>query len=220
MSSVVDHLKTNATGDSIAYFYCLRADGMRRDPAHILRSFVRQLSLSSDLQAIHDALLATYKRMEETGFASGDLTYEYAEEILFAILKGGQRTILLLDALDESYEQSRRKLITTFGKLIKEVPKIKIMISSRRDWDIEHELQKEANLGIGATENGDDIRMFVAAEIEADRLSRQTPISNDLIAKIIQTLNEKSQGMYDLIPHRLSYNTTYSHTGFSGRLFN
>jgi len=72
---------------------------------------------------------------------------------------------------------------------------LKILISSRCDSDIKFQLEKEANVGIGAAENDDDIQKFVRMQIEEDKQRRRVPLSEDLINEIVQTLHAKSNGM-------------------------
>jgi hypothetical protein len=105
------------------------------------------------------------------------------------------RTTLVLDALDETYKQPRAELIDIFGYLINESPQLKIFISSRRDDDIKRQLAKGANVGIEATDNGNDIGKFVMDQIDQAQKRRRNPISPGLRQDIIQVLLDKSQGM-------------------------
>lgn len=161
----------------------------------MLRSFVKQLSISRDEQAIQGTLAEIYKKKQRTGFASAQLTYEEAESLLPNLMQAYSRTTLILDALDECYESSRIALIDTFDRLIKMSPWLKILISSRRDHDIKLQLEKEANVGIEATDNHDDIRKFVLARIDEDHRRRRVPLSDKLREQLVQTLLDKSQGM-------------------------
>ncbi len=161
----------------------------------MLRSFVKQLSISRDERAIQDALVEIYKKKQRTGFASAQLTYEEAESLLPNLMQAYSRTTLVLDALDECHEGSRIALIDTFGRLLKVSPWLKILISSRRDHDIKLQLEKEANVGIEATDNHDDISKFVLASIDEDHQRRRKPLPDELRQQIVQTLLDKSQGM-------------------------
>lgn len=161
----------------------------------MLRSFIKQLSISRDERAIQGALVEVYKKKQRTGFASAQLTYEEAESLLHDLMQTYSRTTLVLDALDECHEDSRIALIETFNRLIKVVPWLKILISSRRDNDIKLQLEKESNVGIEATDNHDDISKFVRARISEDDQRRRIPLSTALRTQIVQTLLDKSQGM-------------------------
>jgi hypothetical protein len=111
------------------------------------------------------------------------------------LVQAYSRTILVLDALDETHKQPRAELIDTFGDLINESPQLKIFISSRRDDDIKSQLAKGANVGIEATDNENDIGKFVMDQIDQAQKHRRNPISPDLRQDIIQVLLDKSQGM-------------------------
>jgi predicted NACHT family NTPase len=194
-ANVINHLSNRPDGEAVAYFYCNRNEELRRDPENVLRCFVKQLAISRDKQAIRDIVVEVYKGKQDTGFASAQLTYKEAEALLPKLMRPYSRTMLVLDALDECQEQSRLRLIATFNRLIQDLPSLKIFVSSRRDGDIKHQLEKNANLGIEATDNKDDIAKFVHDTIEADRRLRRLPISDGLRDQIVQTLLHKSRGM-------------------------
>jgi len=193
--NVINNFSNRLHDEALAYFYCNRNEESRRNPENVLRSFVKQLSISRDERAIQGALTEIYKKKQRTGFASAQLTYEEAESLLPILMQAYSRTTLVLDALDECHEDSRIALIDTFGRLIKVSPWLKILISSRRDHDIKLQLEKEANVGIEATDNHDDISKFVLARIDEDHQRRRTPLSDKLREQVVQTLLDKSQGM-------------------------
>ena len=53
----------------------------------------------------------------------------------------------------------------------------------------------EANLGIKATDNQNDIAKFIQDTIDADQSSRRFPLSDGLRNQIVQTLLNKSAEM-------------------------
>jgi len=136
-----------------------------------------------------------YKEKQATGFASTQLRYREAEDLLLELMRPYSRTTLVVDALDECRKESRSKLITTFNRLIQRQPHLKVFISSRRDGDIKHQLQKEANFGIEATDNQDDIAKFVYDTIKTKQKKRRLPLSDELCEQIVETLLHKSRGM-------------------------
>lgn len=139
--------------------------------------------------------MRAYKGKRDTGFASAQLTYKEAEALLPQLMRAYSRTTLILDALDECYEKSRLKLIHTFNHFIQDSPLLKVFISSRCDEDIKHQLEMEANLGIKATDNQNDIAKFIQDTIDADQSSRRFPLSDGLRNQIVQTLLNKSAEM-------------------------
>jgi hypothetical protein len=195
VSRVIDHISKNPCDQALAYFYCNRNESTRRDPENILRSFVKQLSMSSSTSTVHNALVEIYKKKERAGFASAKLTFEDSQSLLLVLIQEYSQTILVLDALDESDERVRVELIGFFNYLVAKSQHLKIFISSRRDDDIKCQLEKKANIGIEATDNSDDISKFVAEKIHQGQKHRRKPISENLRNEIVQTLLEKSQGM-------------------------
>ena len=162
-------------------------------PENILRSFVRQLSTSPNKDGIQDSLVQLYHQKQRDG--SNKLTIPESETLLFKLIQAYPQTILILDALDECHQHRRAELIEVFNRLIKNPKRVKIFISSRRDLDIKHQLEKRANIEIEATDNQDDIGRFVADRISQDQKVRRKPIPEDLQKEIVQTLLEKSRGM-------------------------
>ncbi|KAJ5899912.1 hypothetical protein N7495_004656 [Penicillium taxi] len=71
-----------------------------------------------------------------------------------------------------------------------------VLISSRRNEDIKFRLEQKVNIGIDATDNQGDITKFVLEKIEQVQGSRRIPIGEKLKDKIVSTLLEKSQGMF------------------------
>jgi NACHT domain len=195
VSRVIDHISNGPGDQALAYFYCNRNEDTRRDPGNILRSFTKQLSISPDEDAIQNALVEVYEKKRKTGFASAKLTFEESQSLLLTLVQSYSKTTLVLDALDESEEGIRGDLIDFFNHLINKSQHLKIFISSRRDDDIKRQLEKEANVGIEATDNENDISKFVAEKIDQGQKRRRRAISEGLRNEIIQTLLEKSQGM-------------------------
>ncbi|KAK2811930.1 hypothetical protein FQN50_001637 [Emmonsiellopsis sp. PD_5] len=196
ISRAIDEFETRPDSVGLAYFYCNRNEASRQQPENVIRSFVKQLSTSRNGDSIPDTLEKIYQKKQATGFASAHLSFEECEDLLLGLVQGHSRTILILDALDECEENTRKALIKWFNRIISQARRLKILISSRRDGDIRHQLGKEANIGIEATDNENDISKFVSERIAKGQDDRQYPISDCLQEEIVQTLLEKSQGMF------------------------
>jgi hypothetical protein len=182
----------------VAYFYCDRNREQRRDPENILRSYIKQLSISPTDDSIHKTLVNIYRQKSRDGFSSNTITIEESEAILVDIISTYDRTTLILDALDECHEGKRIEIVETFNKFLHQSPKrLKILISSREDDDIKLELEEKENMVISASDNQNDIESFVTEAIHKNRLKRRRyKIPEDLELEIISTLREKSKGMY------------------------
>ena len=101
-----------------------------------------------------------------------------------------------MDALDECERKARFEFMNILDKLVAESSKpVKILISSRRDRDIKRHFESRPNLEISATNNRDDIAMFVNHEITANEGCWKAEMGPELKKLICNTLVEKSGGM-------------------------
>src|SRR5689334_11737855 len=81
VSRVIDHVSNDPRDQALAYFYCNHNESTRRDPKNILRSFVKQLSISPSTGTVHNALLEIYEKKKRAGFASAVLTFEDSQRL-------------------------------------------------------------------------------------------------------------------------------------------
>jgi hypothetical protein len=162
---------------------------------NILRSFVKQLSISSSQDMIQDCLVQLYNQKRREGFSSNKLSFAESEALLFQLIRPYSRTFLVLDALDECDKSLRGQLIEVFNRLLSTAKGLSIFISSRRDADIKYQFEKKANVEIEATDNQNDIITFVAERIESSQLKRRIKIPENLQRDVIQTILDKSEGM-------------------------
>lgn len=147
-------------------FYCDRNQSERREPALILSSFIRQLSVSRDSDAIPHPTIKLYKQKQRTAFASGTLKLDESQTILAELFQIYPQVTLEVDALDECDKNTRTGFIDILDKMIAESSKpVKILISSRRDRDSKHRFEDGPNLENRAIDNQDDIATFVKHEI-------------------------------------------------------
>lgn len=209
MSRVIDcFLEQSNDYSPLAYFYCNRAEDQRRLAKSVFQSFVKQLGVIQQTK-LHTDLVKEYERKEYSGFASSSFTIKECVALLKNILLSLPTTTLILDALDECHEFDRAEIISAFNQLIGAVPCLKVLISSRRNDDIKRQLRKEANVGIEARNNERDIRRFVYAEIVKEYQRREQldmkEISPLVLGQIVNTLYEKSEGMYVLSRYPLSF---------------
>jgi hypothetical protein len=120
---------------------------------------------------------------------------EAATQLLCEFVDAFPQTTLVLDALDECNEAVRMGFIDLLEKLVRDAAKpIKIFISSRLDSDVTERLKGGPNVAITATDNQNDIAVFVEAEIVKRPLWWQK-LSGQLHGEIIQRLCKESLGM-------------------------
>lgn len=201
VSTVVDDLlhrfERDQNDEAFAYFYCDRNESNRREPTLILSSFVRQLSTPRKNDAISRSIVRLYNQKRRTGFASGELSFEESQTALADLFQTYPQTTLVVDALDECDKKTRLRFMKVLYKFIAESSKpLKILISSRRDRDIKHHFEDGPDLEIRASDNRDDIAMFVNHRITTSERYWQDKISPELKNLICNTLVERSEGMY------------------------
>ncbi|KAI9783442.1 MAG: hypothetical protein M1816_001366 [Peltula sp. TS41687] len=165
--------------EAVAFFYCDRNQSEHRDPVSVT------------------LLVQLYKQKQQSGFPQGELGAEESETILLPLVNVYPQVTIVLDALDECARDTRIWLIKLFDTLVKKSANpVKILISSRPDEDIKDRFKEGSNLEISARENQDDIAKFVVDAIDNSPSHWRKRISMDLRRDIIETLVDKSQGMF------------------------
>jgi ankyrin repeat domain-containing protein 50 len=205
VSRVVDASTLQQTEHTrLAYFYCRRDEESRRKAQTVLQSFVKQLASAykegtDQSDKLHAGLLKLYEEKEHSGFSSAAVSITEAISLLHDLIGSCSRTILVLDALDECNEVDRSTLIDAFNELRQTSSCVKIFISSRRSDDIVRQLSQETYVAIEASDNQDDIGLFVKDALKMDRERRcklhLRPFSESLSTEITKVIFEKSQGM-------------------------
>lgn len=197
VSSVIDDmvyvLSKKPNDEGLAYFYCKRNEASRDNNISILQSLVRQLSIDRTGSAMQPSMIEIYDTKIKTGFASGGLDRQECENLLLKYTNIYPQTTLVLDALDECNVETQRDIIKVFDSLVRDSSSvIKVFISSRPSDTITFRFGNGPNVAVAAYHNQDDIDKFVATSL-ADHPRR---LSTHVKRQIIDTLSEKSQGMY------------------------
>lgn len=183
------------------YFYCTRnpAEPERSQPDAILRSLVRQLSSRNPEEAILEPVRRIYKAREKRGFGAGPLTLKESTALIIELTQSRQLTTIIVDALDECEEVSRRGLLDIFKEILQTSSGlVKILVSSREVGDIIYKLDGCLNLEILASKNRADIIRFVDWGVDDLVETRQLlsgKVSDELRQEIKQVLCEKAGGM-------------------------
>ena len=165
--------------EALAYFYCDRNQLNRQDPTQIMNSFVRQLSGAEHLKAIQPPIVRKYNLEHDKAFSSKGLSIEESLELLLQLIEIYPQTTLVVDALDESDVELRADFMKMLDVLVSGQSSnlVKIFISSRPDSNIKHRFSDGPNMNIKATDNGEDIAMFVDDKI-TERAEPRTKTAN------------------------------------------
>ena len=184
------------------FFYCSRdtAEPARSSPEAIIASIARQLSSPGPGCPLHPLVVATYRKREAEGFASGSLRMGESRALIAQLVECYPLTTIVIDALDECDPGKRADLLETLEAILQESSGlVKIFVSSRDDQDIVCHLQEYPNLELASDRNTDDIASFVRAEtkdlIKRSKLLRSSINKEDLKEEIIDQVTKGASGM-------------------------
>lgn len=134
-----------------------------------MRAIVKQLSvvLPGDDQ-LPEVVVQEYKGREKEGLADGALRLSECEKLIVSLLDIHPQTTIIIDALDEVYQDKRWTLISSLQKLIVQSPSlVKVFVSSRDNLEIRLKLEDVPNMYIEATDNRGDNTRYVMRELES-----------------------------------------------------
>lgn len=139
------------------------------------------------------------KLYEDGKNIQNDLTIAKCKSTLVEIINSYPRTTLVLDALDECDEETRRELAELFQNLVvNSKGLLKVFIASRKEPDIEKYLRsfrsRQMLVSITTSDNTSDIEKFVIDEMAKLGVSWAS-ITDDTKLLVKNTLVEMSDGM-------------------------
>ncbi|KAF3770865.1 hypothetical protein M406DRAFT_215991, partial [Cryphonectria parasitica EP155] len=200
-SKVIDRKKdllgSCSNDEALAFFYFNRGDSSRNTAIACLQSLVRQLSTAcSHPGQMQPSLRTLYRDCNREGRS---LTYELCKKQLAESLNLFPRVTIILDAFDECNQDDRESLVGILNELMGSSGRpLLLFISSRPESDIRTAFRDRVSVEVGAEDNQDDIAAFVKREIykPGGRWGRFPAITEQLKAKVVDTLLEKSRGMF------------------------
>lgn len=204
-STVIDRLirqqeKSSSNSQALAYFYCRRDETGSTDPELVMSTIVKQLSCLRAGLALQTAVLSVYKAKKAAGFSSNSLAFQESLDIILSLTSIYSQITIVVDALDECDPLKRQRFLSSLEVIVgSSSGLVKIFVSSRDDNDIVRRLNGVPNLWIEAKDNRNDIQRFVQREIgrcitQGDLLNGV--VNDEMRTRIIETLIDKSQGMY------------------------
>ncbi|KAM6520141.1 hypothetical protein FALCPG4_013692 [Fusarium falciforme] len=193
---VAENLGSKRNHEGFAFFYCNQTEPTRRQALSVLCSFIRQLSSPKCISGhLHPKLRQLYVDSQLKG---AGWTLDLCKQHLIDLFNFYPHTTVILDALDECEVEERRLLLNIFDWATKSSSRpVKIFISSRPEADIRQRLISLPNLEISARNNNHDIARFIKESADSPGpWSLTLEKNNALKEEIIQTLIEKSDGMF------------------------
>ena len=118
-STVIDSLFSSPSPEKLAYFYCNRAEGNRREPESILNTLIQQLAQTeSEDDKLLKPVVDSYLDRERKGQRSSRLSLGESEELLVKLTDIYPQTTLCIDALDEVETKTRIHLLKALKNII------------------------------------------------------------------------------------------------------
>lgn len=166
----------------------------------IITSIARQLSSLGPGKPVLKPTIMAYQSYEDGAFAAGALSLQDSYKLLLDILESYPTVTIIIDALDECQQGTRRKFLDCLERLMRNSPTlIKIFISSRDDHDIQYKLQNYPSLELSSALNSHDIAQFVRTETNSlvkQGILLQSSSRKDLLSQtIISIVSRMARGM-------------------------
>ncbi|KAI2970957.1 hypothetical protein CBS147323_3181 [Aspergillus niger] len=211
-AAVIRHLRLQASKVQhslpIVHFFCSTnpAEPERSDAREILRSLIKQLSLSVSKDLMRTPVVEEHrKRLQEAtyhGEGPAALSVERCTELLCEL---GQSApiMLIIDALDECDSQQRTILQQSLEEMRQSCRDlVKIFVSSRYEEDIATGFRHKRTLCVTPHDTEDDLRHFIDLHVSRF-VSRWAVLHSEASDKLQQlekslkeTLNTRAQGMF------------------------
>lgn len=197
MISSLEFKQSRQTAEPVIYFYCNRSESQRQDPAAIMRSIVKQMSLVWPGAGLPKPVVEAYNERAKSGLAAGHLVFQECVDLLILLLELYPRTTIIIDGLDESDPIERWRLLDALTAIMHtSTNSVKIFISSRDDTDIRLKLEGVPNLYIDAQDNMEDIERFIQREVRVTVGRRRLwRLPEALRSRIISVILGKANGM-------------------------
>ena len=128
---------------------------------------MKQLACPPDTDTgIYREALEVYKKEQKDPSSRCQLSVQDSLQLLGQLLKYYKHPVIVLDALDEYPEETRRVIIGDLRSLLDNASHpVKVFIASRHSIDIEDRLEGLPHVRIEARDNAEDIENYVTKEL-------------------------------------------------------
>ena len=187
-SVAIDSFALDSRQGKLAYFYCNRAEGSRRDPETILSALIHQLVQTESDQMTLLKIVDAYNLRKTEGQECARLSLLESRDLLVQLADVYEQTTICIDALDEVEPSTRKDLLQAL-KVVMEKSKnlVKIFATTRMDVDIVRQFEMFPRIELQPDDNASDIEHFIKARIQAvidDGELLDGAVSDDLKAEI------------------------------------
>jgi len=201
----VDHLVNSAKHPNgqvgVAYFYCDYRDQKDQNATSLVGSLLAQLISKLNLGDIPLEIMASFDDAEKN---KSSLHLQEAIIMLTTILQKFERGFICIDALDELELAAQRTVLHSLRELVLRADSnASIFLTGRPT--VKHAVDEQfckppqplisSHFEIEITASADDIKHFLLHYIE-EKDPDPSAMNEDLKRKILDTITEKSDGMY------------------------
>lgn len=179
-SVLVDELLSNAElhpdAAPFAYFYCMdtKAEPERSSTLEILRSVLRQLSMSTSQGDVRDIINSEYQRRLNLPSTKGlDLPRLNSKECVDLIISAANEDpiTIVLDAIDQVNEDDRFELLNAFTRIMNEAGNVvKFLITSRSENDLLSAIPLTRKVLVTKENTRKDMEAFIRQSLNRARL--------------------------------------------------
>ena len=205
MSSViVNKLQDKPDQHPVVFAFLSHQSDRENVTLKTLHSFVFQLVI--DNKALRPALSYNY----ENNYRKLRSSPDFVRDLLKDILIGLPTTYMILDGLDEMIDTERLVLLESLMGLQKQSPNLKLLISSRAEYDISMNLRSQCEIFRVHEWNTQDIADYVGTRTDA--WLQGLHLDPGLIVEMqhfTKDIASKSKGMPLVLELRLVYVTNY-----------
>ena len=203
-STVIQHITQlfgNNAGVAIGYFYCDYKDVNKRDTRKILGTLVAEICRQSPEALEHiEEISSKYREFKSP------CTLDTLCSALKECLDFQSRNFVIIDALDECND--RDEILRFIVDLAISCPKLNLLLMSRKEKNIQRELQSLPQMTLTDVNTIRDIERFVRSSLNAMIKSKRLKLRDEsLHQEICESLCSRANGMY--IPPSPSYLAYY-----------
>ncbi|KAH8790716.1 ankyrin repeat-containing domain protein [Hyaloscypha finlandica] len=201
MSTIIDHIGNfveDDHGDTISYFYFDYKDINKRDSRKAIETLIVSMSRQSPAALAYvEDISKKYREFKS------QCTFPSLCSILKKCLDFQQRNFIILDALDECND--REELLPFLVELSKtESSGLNLLMSSRRETDIQRQLDHLPQITLAEASNAHDIDLYIQSRLQeminGKKLKLRDP---SLQEEIFQCLTSRANGMFQWVKCQL-----------------
>jgi hypothetical protein len=187
ISNIIQTLETDLTV-TVCYFYCDYKDVQKRTPRKVLETLISEICRHNlDALAYVDDISSKFRESKST----------CTIPTLFSILKKClefQQTFIIIDALDEC--DDRQELLGFFVDLSNSGLRLRLLLASRNERDIQQELGSLPQMTLTDTESSHDIEVYIHSSLNAMIKSKKLKLRDEnLQMEIFECLCSSADGM-------------------------